>query len=487
MKQRAILFVLSLAYLVAGCASQAPTTTTKPQALPYLHALQLAREPLPANDGWGAANGDTVGGAKARGPKVFTVTNRQQLLDAFAQGGNDAKIVLIDGTINLSTDATGKELVEKDFADPAYAFEAYKNAYAPDQWNRQVLTQGKPPALSGPQEEARKRSAQKQKSVVEIAVPSNTSLIGMDRGARIIKGNLVLNKVDNVIIRNIAFEDAFDYFPAWNPGEGFSAQTDDKASLPGCQETFVDDNTGPHRCSGGRWQAAYDLITLKGASHVWIDHCTFSDGKRFDVLYPSVFAAPYDQAAQIIRHHGRLLGINNGSDFVTVSNNKFQNHDNAIEVGERNTTESQPTPLRVSLHHNYLLLVSQGQPKVYAGQVHYYDNYLIGSQKDPNYPFISAIVLGQNARLLAENNTYQLEESTSPADLLRVYAAGGALLERGSMLNRKAADITADYNAKNPQQAMPTDIAWEPPVPQNVVPADAAAPNVKAYSGSGKL
>lgn len=81
-------------------------------------------------------------------------------------------------------------------------------------WNRQPLVKGKPPKVKGPLEEARRKSADKQFAHVVVQVPSNTSLIGVGKDAKIVKGNLYLdNGVSNVIIRNIAFEDAFDYFP----------------------------------------------------------------------------------------------------------------------------------------------------------------------------------------------------------------------------------------------------------------------------------
>ncbi len=41
----------------------------------------------------------------------------------------------MSGTINLSVDDQNRELLEKDYADPGYSFEAYRTAYAPSTWN----------------------------------------------------------------------------------------------------------------------------------------------------------------------------------------------------------------------------------------------------------------------------------------------------------------------------------------------------------------
>ena len=221
-------------------------------------AVDLGRQVLPANDGWAAAGTGTTGGAKASSENVFTAASRKELVDALKKAGDQPKIIYIKGTINLSTDDSGRELVEKDYADPAYNFEAYKKAYDPAVWNRQTLVKGKPPALSGPLEEARERSKQNQAKVIVIHIPSNTSIIGIGADAKIIKGNLFINKgSDNVIIRNIAFEDAFDYFPEWDPADSFNTKRTEPViefgqnyTVPGCQEQFESDQKGPQRCNG---------------------------------------------------------------------------------------------------------------------------------------------------------------------------------------------------------------------------------------------
>lgn len=96
-----------------------------------------------------------------------------------------------------------------------------------------------------------------------VDIPSNTTIIGSGSNAKVTGGNFnIKNGVDNVIIRNIEFQDAYDYFPQWDPTDG----------------------------SSGNWNSEYDNITINGATHIWIDHCTFNDGSNPDSGFPTITA-----------------------------------------------------------------------------------------------------------------------------------------------------------------------------------------------------
>lgn len=47
-----------------------------------------------------------------------------------------------------------------------------------------------------------------------------------------------------MVVRNLHFAEAFDCFPAWGPKDN----------------------------ANGEWNWEYDSISLRGATHVWIDH-----------------------------------------------------------------------------------------------------------------------------------------------------------------------------------------------------------------------
>eukprot|EP01030_Chromulinospumella_sphaerica_P011448 gene11448-11242_t len=106
------------------------------------------RQVLAANDGWGAAEGGTRGGADATPEHVFDVRNRSELVAALERAGSQPKIVRIHGTIDLSVDDALRPMGEAEYRDPAFDFAAYVKAYDPATWGKNPPT--------GPLEDARK-------------------------------------------------------------------------------------------------------------------------------------------------------------------------------------------------------------------------------------------------------------------------------------------------------------------------------------------
>ena len=487
MKKHVLAVSVAAIGLLAACSSGGPGKADSA-------AKDLGRQVLAAGDGWGAQGVGTTGGAKATAENVFTVSSRKDLVAALKKAGAEPKIIYVKGTINLMTDDAGRELGEKDFADPAYDFEAYKKAYDPTVWNRQALVKNKPPKLTGPQEEARRKSADRQFAHVVVQVPSNTTIVGVGKDAKIVKGNLYLdNGISNVIIRNIAFEDAFDLFPEWDPGDGYNFKRTEPVivngvnyTVPGCQEKFESDTKGPHRCNGGRWNSLYDLITLKGATNVWIDHCSFSDGQRLDKQFPPVYGAPYNQPEQKVQHHDAAIDITKASDLITVSYSRFFNHDKLSLVGGSDSDKADAGKLSVTFHHNYYE-ASQRQPRVRYGKVHSYNNLFVGDRAAKQYAFMYAIGLGKDAKVLTQNNAYLIAGKATPADLISFFTKGSAMVDSGSTLNGKPVDIVADHNAKNAEKPISADIGWKPAVAPTLLPAAKVPAHVKANAGAGKL
>ena len=128
------------------------------------------------------------------------------------------KIIYVHGMIDLNVDDNNVPLREEDYMrqcgwtahatyyDPTTGdqsgsggfFGAYKAAYDPNLWIRQSLdpADNRPPALSGPLEDARKCFQQRQAERVVIDVGSNTSIIGVGADAKIVNGNLRLGFVN---------------------------------------------------------------------------------------------------------------------------------------------------------------------------------------------------------------------------------------------------------------------------------------------------
>ncbi|PUA27784.1 MAG: hypothetical protein B0W54_14725 [Cellvibrio sp. 79] len=361
-------------------------------------------------DGWASVGTNnlggtgTTGGVTADAAHTYTVTNRNEFLaaiytnlvikdDGSFTGTVDStpKIIYIDGTINLNMNKALVEQTEADYVCPidgtsikvAYNFEDYKNFYDPNgSW-------GTAP-VSGDWENARLCASNKQKAVVQIKIGSNTTIIGKNNNAKIVRGHVRLSPpYDNIIIRNVHFEDAFDMFPQWDPTD-----------------------------SGGRWNSLYDNISVDGATHVWIDHCTFSDGANHDKLYPPVYAAPYNLPEMKVQHHDGAVDVSKNSNYVTLSHNYVHDHDKTHLIGSSDSiaADNGPKFLKITMHHNYLKDVTQRLPRVRMGMVHVYNNLYDGQLKplsvERHYAFSVGLATGQFGKMYAENNVFDIAAST---------------------------------------------------------------------------
>ena len=315
------------------------------------------REALPKQDGFASVGNGSTGGANATEQNVFKVTNKKEFVSALKNRKNTTpKIVLVYGTIDFDTDDNGKPLTMKDYMVDGYDFQQYLETHKPQSTA--------PKSLKDEQEAKRKASQKNQSKSITVHVPSNTSIIGMDNAK--LKGvNLVLDS-DNVIIRNIQFESPYDYFPSWDP------------------------NDGPE----GNWNSQYDSISIKGGTHIWIDHSSFQDGPETVEKY---FGRKYE-------HRDGLVDITNEADYITISYSTFENHNKTMLIGSSDSKISDEGKLHVTLHHNYFHDVVQRLPRVRFGQVHVYNNYFASDTTNGEYTYAYALGVGKNSQIYAENN-----------------------------------------------------------------------------------
>lgn len=155
-----------------------------------------ARQPAPA-DGWASQAGGTTGGANAAASFIYTVTNRAQLLAALNNGGNNAKIIKLVGTIDMR--------------------------------------EGVPFANTGDQAI---RGA--------IRMKSNTTLIGDGANAGIVNGHILISNVSQVIIRNLKIVNACDVGPIWDPQDGATGNWNsayDGIAISQSDHVWIDHNT----------------------------------------------------------------------------------------------------------------------------------------------------------------------------------------------------------------------------------------------------
>lgn len=381
-------------------------------------AVDLYHQTLAAKDGWAASGTGTTGGAKADSAHTFTVSTRAQLVKALGSASDTTpRIVRIKGTIDADTDDSGKKQSCADYAaGTGYSLSAYLKAYDPATYGRSKLP-------SGTQEKARAAAQAEQAKNIVFNVPANTTVVGVPgSNAGISGGMLQIQNVDNVIVRNLSFSATEDCFPQWDPTDG-------------------DD---------GNWNSDYDSVTLRGATHVWADHNTFTDAPHLDSANPRYFGREY----QI---HDGVLDITKSSDLVTVSRNQFTNHDKTMLIG---SSDSEPAgKLRVSLHHNIWKGIVQRAPLARVGQVHIYDNYYDVTTLN-GYATQYSINSRAKAQVVAEDNYWKVPSGGKVAKLLSGDGTG-AVAGGGNLVNGTVTDLVAAYNAASSKK-MKTTVNWTP-------------------------
>ncbi|NEY33452.1 pectate lyase [Streptomyces sp. PRKS01-65] len=380
--------------------------------------VDLYHQTLAAKDGWASSGTGTTGGTKADAAHTFTVSTRAQLVKALGSVSDTTpRIIKIDGMIDANTDDNGKKLTCADYAlGTGYSLPAYLKAYDPATYGRSKLP-------SGTQETARAAAQAKQGRNIVFKVPANTTIVGVPgTNAGLTGAMLQIQNVDNVIVRNLTFAATEDCFPQWDPTDG-------------------DD---------GNWNSNYDSVSLRGATHVWADHNTFTDAPHFDSANPKYFGREY----QI---HDGALDITKGSDLVTVSRNQFTNHDKTMLIGSSDTDSV--GKLRVSIHHNVWKGITQRAPLARLGQIHIYNNYYDVTPLNGYAPQYS-INSRAKAQVVAENNYWRLPSGAKAAKLLSGDGTG-SVKGSGNLVNGTLTDLVAAYNAASSKD-LKTTVNWTP-------------------------
>ena len=435
------------------------TLAATTQAAPPRTPIDLERATLPAGDGWASLStatlpNGTTGGSTADAAHVFTVSDRNALVAALNFPDTTPKIIRIAGVIDGNVDADNLPLTCADYARPdpqtgaMYSLDAFLAAYDPNTWGRSNPT--------GPLERARVASVAAQQARVRIRIPANTTIVGVtnDAGVRgawfdIRPGSTSGNQPMNVIIRNLRFGDTYDCFPQWSPTDG----------------------------AQGNWNAQYDAVSVRNATHVWIDHNSFADVATADSTLPEHFG-------RIYQVHDGLVDVTNESDLVTISWNHFRNHDKTMLVGSSDSAVADRGKLRITLHHNLFEDIGQRVPRVRYGQVHVYNNhYRLSDTGAAHYGYSWGV--GVESAIYAENNHFRVPEAVT-SDLLVDRFNGAAIHATGTYRNGVTAssevDVVAAYNAVN-TPALGTDVGWTP-VLHGAVEATARVP-VSVVQGAG--
>lgn len=471
-----VLHLLSLAISILIFASTAcvpaPTPTIQPTVAPTSAPTQakstdtpkpaptaqptakrdLGRETLAPNDGWASQGTGATGGSAAASDHIYTVHNRKELVAALNDGkyppaltpSNAPKIIYVDGTIDFNTDDNGKALTCTDYNRDGYTIQGYTAAFDPAVWGKKVVT--------GTLESARSTSQQTQQERVRVLIGSNTTLVGVGKSATIrgawfdVRGTATA-PLTNIIIRDINFKDTYDCFPQWDPTDG----------------------------ADGNWNSLYDSISLRYVDHVWVDHNSFEDRDTADSKQPSYFT-------RLFQVHDGELDITNAADLVTVSWNRFTNHDKVMLIGSSdtgNTAAGDRGKLRVTLHHNLFDNVGQRTPRVRFGQVHVYNNYY-QIVNNPIYNYSWGV--GIESQIYAENNYFKTDDKVAPKQFIGRYN-GTAIQVSGTRVNDSSVDVLGANNASNDQK-LDAKVNWTPTLTTKVDPIEVVISTVENGAGS---
>ncbi|MEJ8646269.1 polysaccharide lyase family 1 protein [Streptomyces sp. MS1.HAVA.3] len=399
-------------------------------------APDLARQGLPAGDGWASDGKGTRGGAAAAASRVFTVTTWEEFRAALAVAGTEPRIVKVVGTLNATAAGCAA------FEAPGYDFEAYLAAYDPAVW-------GYDTQVSGEQEDLRAVSATAQGKAIKAYVPANTTIVGVGRNAGITGGSLQIQGVDNVVVRNLTLESPLDCFPQWDPTDGAT----------------------------GAWNSEYDSLVAYGSTHVWIDHNTFTDGAHPDSSLPSYYGEPYQQ-------HDGELDIVRGADLVTVSWNVFTDHDKTLMIGNSDSAgDTDRGKLRVTLHHNLFKNVVERAPRVRFGKVDAYNNHFVVA---PGSPYAYSLGIGIESQLVAEKNAFTLAAGVQAGQILKKWK-DAPVTTAGNLVNGAQVDLLAIHNAQFPGEILRADAGWKPSLRTRVDVPQAVPALVGHRAGAGRL
>lgn len=256
-----------------------------------------------------------------------------------------------------------------------------------------------------------------QQAVTQAKIErGNLSIVGIpgDDGAAptLDQGWLMVSKQQNVIVRNLRFMPATDFWP----------------SFESCGSGVTDRDY----CS---WNAEPDAMTIVGGARIWVDHCEFTDGEALQ-------GAQTDKSRY--KYYDGLLDIKSGADYVTVSYSRFYNHHKAMLIG---ATDSNDGSYRVTFHHNHIQWVNQRMPRVRNGMVHVLNNVYAGPRQSDftqQYYFGYGIGLGYNSKVYSERNAFDIE-GAAQSELLSANFDRWAqtFTDVGSWLNGSAVDLNA--------------------------------------------
>ncbi|CAG8998450.1 MAG: Pectate lyase A [Candidatus Celerinatantimonas neptuna] len=284
------------------------------------------------------------------------------------------------------------------------------------------------------------KSDQKKRS--QLKVPSNTTIIGVNSSAGLTNGSLVIYNVKNVIVRNLTIESPVDVAPEYESGDG--------------------------------WNAEWDGLDIKKSKNVWIDHMTFTDGSFTDDQYTTKNGETY------VQHDGEL-DITHGSDYITISNSIFKNHDKTMLIGHSKSNSSEDKGhFRVTLVNNIFNTIEQRTPRVRFGKIHAYNNYFKGNKKASTYAYKYSFGLGYKGSILSEKNVFKISNLSKQCKVVKVFKSNSSLEDNGSKFNGSSLSLSS---CSIPSSSL----SWSVPYSYTTRSTSSLVTYLNKHSGAGNL
>jgi pectate lyase len=202
-------------------------------------------------------------------------------------------------------------------------------------------------------------------TVVNLYPNSNTTIIGVDDASGFKGGSIQISNKNNITLRNLHLQDAYDPFPHHEANDGFNAEL--------------------------------DLICVQGTSqNIWIDHCTLEDtmNTKNTTADNGEHFQPYDGLCDM------KASVKN----ITVSYCIFKNHDKTCLIGSSDS-DGDNASRTITHHHNCYLSCGQRLPMVRNTRFHAFNNYY-DSINGGFYTNSYCIGNRANALIIAEGNYF---------------------------------------------------------------------------------
>lgn len=449
---RAALGMVAAALLMQGCGGQAGGESAAGQGGSVTMAAMARQDAAPqavparnmeanmhaaAATGWASQGAGTTGGAGAPASNIYVVRNWAELNAALANANSptyatdpaaakrEPKIIRIVGTIY------GTDLGNGRLADEAYykslnataakwdfnlylqsldtAFMADLNARGAQGDPEAIALRARISALSS----ARSTLRNLQKAQIQFIIPSNTTIVGVGRDARVVDGYFSINATPNIIIRNLEFQAPQDLTPSWD--------------------------------GKGAWDSRYKAISVVTGKQLWIDHCTLSDGDPVEEI------VTINGVTSHVNRFDGLIDIEDSSDYVTLSYNVFKNHDKTNMVGgsgDGNGAKERDFN-RITFHNNVWDNIAQRAPRARFGRIHVYNNYYRGdTSATAKYRLGYFIGMGAESKILSESNAFEISGPEAGAAKVMSNLNGYQFKDVGSWINGVPASAALEAAAR---------------------------------------